>query len=96
MIQITCINKDSGNHYNPHESIEFFGWTEDKTNKIGKASLSKMVEWLEQGIEAYVQDVRGNKAYLTIRTSINGNKFVQTHSDGNWNNNLLALNECRI
>lgn len=94
MVQITCINKDGGNHYNPHESIEYLGWIEGGTTK--RTTLAGMVAWLEKGNQAYTEDRYGNKAWLSVRTSANGNKYVQTHADGKWNNNLLALNECRI
>lgn len=92
-VKITCIKKDSGNHNNPHEGITDYGWI-NSNEKTGQSTRSAMVKWIEDGNRAYVTDTYGNKAYCAIRTSPSGNKFLQTYSDGNYNNNLLSLPEC--
>ncbi len=92
-VQIICINKDRGNHANPHEAISHYGWV-NSSGKRGKTNRSKMVSWLEKGNQAYVEDKYGNRAYCHIRESIHGNKFLQTAADGKYNNNLLSLPEC--
>ena len=93
-IQITCINKDAGNHYNPHEAIERFGWYNPSTGKRGFASMGEMVNFLEQGNKAYViSRDRVTVAYLYVRER-NGRKFVQTIADGKFSDNLLQLDEC--
>ena len=53
-----------------------------------------MIDWVERGNEAYVEDDNGKKAYCAVRTSKAGTKFLQTHADGYYNNNLLSLLEC--
>jgi len=50
-----------------------------------------MVAFVEGGGEAYVKDARGDVAFLRVRTSVNGIKYVQTYADGIWSDNLLAL-----
>jgi hypothetical protein len=41
----------------------------------------------------YTQE--GNaSAWVGVRTSAAGNKFLQTYADGVWKDNLLALPEC--
>jgi len=95
MIEITCINKAGGDHVNRHESISHLGWTNHGTGKKDISSLAVMVQWIEGGGEAYVQDSSGNIAWLHVRSSQNGHRFVQTGSDGKWSNNLLSLSECR-
>ena len=93
VVRITCINKDGGNHSNPHEAISHYGWINSE-GKRARSPRADMVEWLEKGNDAYVQDSSGNKAYCHVRTSANGTKFLQTASDGYYNNNLLSLPEC--
>lgn len=95
-VRITCINKDNGNHNNSHEAIAKLGWLDESTGKSGICARLEMVEFIEKekGV-AYVIDRLGNKAYLYVRTSVNGNKFVQTISDGEYSDNLLALPECK-
>ncbi|MEI6490682.1 MAG: DUF3892 domain-containing protein [bacterium] len=92
-VRITCVDKDNGNHYNPHEAIESLGWIDESTRDKGIATLSAMVDFLEKGGNAYVSDVLGNKAYLKVM-SRNGSKYVQTYSDGKLSDNLLELDEC--
>lgn len=95
-VRITCINKDSGNHENPHEAISHYGWINESTNKPGKNDRLSMVKWVEkEGNDAYVKDTIGNKAYCYVRTSSKGTKFLQTYSDNKYTNNLLSLPECR-
>jgi len=96
MIQIVCINKDGGNHTNPHEGITNFGWVNSETSARGNSSRPAMVAWIENGGKAFVRDAAGNVAWLVVRTSAYGNKYVQTLADNRWTNNLLALQECRI
>jgi len=92
-IKVTCINKDHGNHDNPYEAIEYLGWTKDITNEIGKYSRARMVQFLENHGIAYVEK-GGEKAYLIVRTSTGGNKYVKTEADSTEANNLLELPEC--
>lgn len=52
---------------------------------------AEMVAYVERGGRAYVRDASGDVAYLRVRTSSAGNKYVQTWADGIWKDNLLAL-----
>jgi len=93
-IRITCIRKDGGNHQNPHEGITHYGWI-DQRGETKISDRQSMVNWIEKGNQAYVQYISGNKAYCSVRTNTaTGRSFLQTHSDGNYNNNLLSLPEC--
>jgi hypothetical protein len=95
-LEITCISKDYGNHNNPHEAIEKLGWLNESTGESDICTRLAMVEFIEKKKgSAYVADRSGNKAYLYVRTSVNGNKFVQTYADGKYSDNLLALLECK-
>lgn len=94
-VKITCINKDNGDHLDPHEAITHLGWINESTKKSGKCTRLDMVDFLEKGNSAYVKDVWGNIVYLVVRISRFGNKFVKTVADGRETNNLLSLVECR-
>jgi len=95
-IRVVCINKDNGDHDDPHESIDFFGWINESTQAKGKSSRKEMVDFLEDKGQAYVKDNQNHTSYCYVRTNPrNGNKFIQTVSDGRYTNNLLSLMECR-
>lgn len=91
-VRIRCINKDNGNHSNPNEAITRYGWLENGVYK--KTDRQSMVNWVKKGNEAYVEDNEGDKAYCKINVSSMGTEFLQTYSDGDYNNNLLSLPEC--
>lgn len=95
-VQIVCINKDGGNHSNPHEGITHYGWLNPATNKGDKVDRAAMVNWLMQsGNFAYVKDRFGNIAYCKVVQNRIGNRFLQTEADGKLTDNLLNLFECR-
>jgi len=92
-VRITCVNKDNGNHTNPHEAITQYGWLNETSLASGKSSKAEMVKWLEAGNKAYVKEGLLT-AFCVVRTSIAGNKFLQTVRDGHEQDNLLNLLEC--
>ncbi len=94
-VKITCISKDGGNHLNPHEAITNLGWVNEETRAEGNSTREQMIEFIEkQGGKAYTRDGYGRVAYLIVKTSAYGNKYVKTISDGVESDNLLLLNEC--
>ena len=92
-VRIRCINKDNGNHENPNEAITHYGWLEDGVMK--KADRQTMVNWVKKGNTAYVEDDEGDRADCRVRVSAHGTEFLQTYADGDYNNNLLSLPECK-
>jgi len=96
IVRIVCINKDNGNHDNPHEAIANYGWVDDADqSNSGKASRLKMVEFLkeDENNKAYVKN-GDDKAYCYVRENKYGTKFLQTVTDRKWDDNLLRLGEC--
>lgn len=94
-IRITCINKDGGNHQNPHEGITHFGWINEETRTVGKSTRAIMVDFLKnQGGKAYVKDAGGNVAYVGVITPTNTIPYLRSYADGKWTDNLLSLDEC--
>ncbi|ANS66466.1 hypothetical protein SLINC_4242 [Streptomyces lincolnensis] len=50
--------------------------------------------WIEnKNIKAYTDDGRGNRADVGVVTPSHGAKYLRTHADGVWTNNLLELPE---
>jgi hypothetical protein len=95
-IRITCINKDAGNHENPHTAISYLGWLEDGTGKSGKMARLDLYNWIkDKGGVAYVQDGFGNKVSVKTAVTSNGTKYVRTYSDNTPTDNLLKLPECK-
>ena len=94
-IRITCINKDDGNHENPHVAISRFGWINPGTGETGSSTRLQLYSWVKDksGV-AFVQDNRGNLAYLVAKVSARGNPYLQTVADGTPTDNLLRLPEC--
>lgn len=91
-VEIICIKKDNGNHDNPHEAITHHHWV-NSNGKDGLATRQSMVEFLEEGNQAYVDGGGNVKAYCKVVN--NGRiKFLQTYSDDRPTNNLLSLPEC--
>lgn len=93
-VRIICINKDSGNHYDPHEAITHLGWINENDNSRGRLTRQEMVKFIDGGGQAYVKDAYGNVAYLITVTSISGLRYVKTEPDSTTSNNLLELREC--
>jgi hypothetical protein len=93
-IRIISVSKPSGWNQNPHEAISNLGWIEDSTTKAGVATRQQIYDFLKNNGTAYVKDAYGDVAFLSTRENNYGTKFVQTHADGIWKDNLLALPNC--
>jgi hypothetical protein len=69
-------------------------WIDEADKKTGKSTRMDLVAFIEKGGVAYIKDSYGNLAYLVVKTSSLGNKFVKTVADGKKTGNLLYLPEC--
>jgi hypothetical protein len=87
-LQVTCVNKPD--RLSTHEAITYLGgygwrWTRQQVVDAIKARTSTFYTY-----------VGGKRADIEARVSPNGTEYIQSHADGYWNNNLLALKECPI
>ncbi len=91
-VQITCIVKP--HPQSPHEYITHVGnpaaqwiWLREK-----------VIESIDSKTNTfYVLDpVSGRKAYVGVVREAGKQPYLRTHADGQWNNNLLSLNQCPI
>lgn len=98
-IRLTCISKAAGNHENPHEGITNLGWINEHNNVTGYNTRAEVVAFVELNGDksAYVKDdLTGRVAYVgVVVPPYPRQKFLRTHADGYYNDNLLSLDECR-
>ncbi|MGE6385420.1 DUF3892 domain-containing protein [Pseudomonas sp. NPDC078416] len=91
-VQVTCITKP--NAQSTHEHITHLG------NPAGKWMWTR--EQVIQSIDSktntfYVVDpVNGKRANIGVVRAAGKAPYVRTYSDGDWNNNLLSLNQCPL
>ncbi len=85
-VQVTCITKP--HRHSPHEAITHLGganwyWTSQQ-----------VITSIETKTNTFYTLVSGKRADVAVINGANG-KYLRTHADGQWNDNLLALAECR-
>lgn len=86
-VQVTCINKaDRTSACEGITHLGGHGWW---------ATRQQVIDSIEARTHAFYTNVGGKISSIGVRTSANGVRYVQTHADAHWNNNLLALPECR-
>jgi hypothetical protein len=85
--EVTCINK-RGDHYDPHERIEFIGQQGN-----WKISEDRAIRRIESGQDSFYVSVSGRTVNVIVAVH-NGRKYLKTESDGYAPNNLLNLREC--
>ena len=85
-LQVTCINKQP--RTNPHEAITHLG------GSWGKWTRQQVVDSIKAKTHTFHTRVGGKRAEVGVVDGPNG-AYVRTYADGVWNDNLLALPECR-
>lgn len=85
-LQVTCITKLNRN--STHEGITHLGG-----NTWAKKTRQQVIADIESGTNTYYTLVGGKRANVGVVQGSNG-KYVRTHADGVWNDNLLALPDC--
>lgn len=90
-LRCIAIRMSQGGRY--HEHITNILWipSDDQGAQAKSNTRAEIVAFVEKGGKAYVEDDDGDVAYLGVRVSSAGNKYVQTYADGIWTDNLLAL-----
>jgi len=84
-LRVRCINKQPRD--DTHRGITHLGgdgW---------KGTRQQVVADIESGANNFYTLVNGRRAEVAVVTDQYG-KYVRTHADGYWNDNLLALPEC--
>ena len=83
--RVTCINKQP--RIDPHEGITHLGGLSWKWTR------QQVVDSIEAGTNTFHTMVSGKRADVGVVNGPTG-KYVRTHADGYYNDNLLALPEC--
>ncbi|WP_433591339.1 DUF3892 domain-containing protein [Nocardia sp. CA-145437] len=89
-IRITAIHLEGGT---THEHIQRLRWINPATSKTGENTRADIVAWIgnENG-KAYVEEPRAPRVDVGVVNPGNGKpKYLRTHADGVWTNNLLNL-----
>lgn len=88
-VLVGCINKQPRN--DPYEGITHLGgpggggwrWTRQQ-----------VIDSINAATNTFYTSVNGYRAEIAVVRGPHGD-YVRTHADGQWNDNLLALPECR-
>jgi hypothetical protein len=91
-VQVTCITKP--HPQSPHEHITHLGnpvvgwkWTrEDVIVSIDARTNTFFV----------IDPNSGKRSDVGVVRIVGRDPYLRTHADGDWNNNLLSLNQCPI
>ena len=90
--RIDCVKKP--HRESPHEHITSVGGPMPGGAGRWKDPVEKIVGLIELGAHRFYTNESGASAWVGVRTSAAGRKFLQTYADGVWKDNLLALAEC--
>jgi hypothetical protein len=86
-VQVTCINKLP--RQDPYEGITHLG------GATWRWTRAQVIESINAKTNTFYTFVGGTRANIGVVNGPNG-PYVRTYADGKWNDNLLALPECRI
>lgn len=86
-VEVTCINKTPRN--NPYDGITHLGartwWWERQ----------KVIDSINNGTNTFYTMKDGVRSEIVVIKGSNGD-YVRTKANGKENDNLLALNECKV
>ena len=90
--QITCITKP--NPQSQHEHITHVG----NPSVPWKLTTPEVIQRIEGKVYTfYVVDPRNGKvAYVGVVRVAGRSPYIRTYADGDWNDNLLSLNQCPV
>ena len=86
-IQITCIRKPDTD--NRHEAITHVG---DGQRVWAKGDVINSIDNKEH---TFYTMTNGRQANVGVVRETGKAPYLRTHADGQWNNNLLSLPQCR-
>jgi hypothetical protein len=92
--RIDCVNKPDRN--SPHDHITHVGGPDPNGGGRWQDTVPNVVSFIENKQHRFYTREGNASAWVGVRTSAAGNKFLQTYADGTWKDNLLALDECSI
>ncbi len=87
-VLVGCINKQPRN--DTHEGITHLGGPGGGGWRLTR---QQVISSIESNANTFHTSVGGNRATVAVVDGPNG-KYLRTHADGKWNDNLLSLPEC--
>lgn len=90
--RIDCVVKPHRN--SPHEHITNVGGPKPDGTDRWQDTTANVVAFIESKQHRFYTKEGSASAWVFVRTSAAGNKFLQTYADGVWKDNLLALQGC--
>jgi Protein of unknown function (DUF3892) len=90
--RVDCINKPD--RFNAHEHITHVGGPNPEGAGRWKDTTANVVAFIENQQHRFYTKEGSSSAWIGVRTSAAGRKFLQTYADSVWKDNLLALPEC--
>lgn len=84
-VQITCITKNTRD--DTHGGITHVG------NSAGKWSRADVIAWIEAGQNTFYTVANNVRADVAVVNGASG-KYLRTHADGQYTDNLLWLPAC--
>lgn len=86
MVRITACHMIGGEG---HEHIASVRWIDPADSRIGESTRAQMVEYLETSTGRAVVGEGTQQVEVVVVDAVP--KYIRTHADGKWTNNLLAL-----
>lgn len=90
--RIDCVEKPHRN--SPHEHITHVGGPKPDGAGRWRDTTANVVAFIEGKQHRFYTKEGNASAWVGVRTSAAGHKFLQTYADGIWKDNLLALQSC--
>ena len=84
-VYVTKRHMDGGSK---HEHIAKVTWENRASGETGESTRGAMVEWIEGGGDCRVAN---GTSYVKVGVVDSSPKYIRTHADGKWTDNLLAL-----
>lgn len=91
-VQVTCITKphpQSSHEHITHLGNPSVGWKWTRENVIRSIDAKTNTFFV---IDPY----KGKRSEVGVVRSTGRLPYVRTHADGDWNDNLLSLNQCAL
>ncbi len=89
-LHVTCVNKPD--RYSEHEHITHIG------GSGWRKTREAVVYEINNNINSYYtkDPYTGQVAWVGVVNPSYGDPYLRTYADGDWNDNLLSLNECTL
>lgn len=91
-VRVTCIDKPDPQ--SPHQHITHLG----NPAAGWKWTREQVMASIEAGMNTFfvLDPDNGKRSDVGVVRPAGGMPYLRTHADGDWNNNLLSLNQCPL